>query len=59
MDLADYDAMLKQPDLVSLSEVYQWIQVNRREENLIHRLHMARRHGKQIEGHLPGRPLTR
>ncbi len=54
MDLATYDALLKQPDLVSLSEVYQWIQVNRREENLIHRFHMARRHGKRIEGHLPG-----
>ena len=54
MDLATYDALLKQPDLVSLSEVYQWIQVNRQEKNLIHRFEMARRHGKRIEGHLPG-----
>jgi adenine deaminase len=54
MDLATYDTLLKRPDLVSLSEVYQWIQVNRQEENLIHRFDMARRHGKRIEGHLPG-----
>jgi adenine deaminase len=54
MDLSTYNTLLKQPDLVSLSEVYQWIQINRQEENLIHRFHMARSHGKRIEGHLPG-----
>jgi len=54
MDLSTYELFLNQSDLVSLSEVYQWIQVNRQEENLIHRFHMARQCGKRIEGHLPG-----
>jgi len=59
MDLSTYNTLLKQPDLVSLSEVYQWIQINRQEENLIHRFHMARSYGKRIEGHLPGASPTR
>ena len=57
MDLRTYESLLEKPDLVSLSEVYQWIQINRQDKDLIHRFQMAKNHGRRIEGHLPGASL--
>jgi adenine deaminase len=54
MDLSLYASLLKDSDFRAVSEIYPWIQINRRDDDLIHRLYLARASEKRIEGHLPG-----